>query len=138
MRQAAANFAPKVAVAVMLACGAEPGPNINGVWTGVAEEGRGDPWTLEITDSNNKLDGTYTTTNPDPVGSPTITGRISGRYDHPAVSVRLVVLFHGAPVHWDCEYAATVNGDRDSMSGTVDCYLGFYHVFSHPLTLARE
>ena len=138
MRQAAAKHAFKVAVAVMLACGTEPGPNINGVWEAWRRRAEGTRGRWRSRTATKKLSGTYTTTNPDPDGSPTITGDIGGRYDHPAVSVRLVVLFHGAPVHWDCEYAATVNGDRDSMSGTVDCYLGFYHVFSHPLTLARE
>lgn len=136
---AKSRFPVKVAVALVLACGTGPESNIDGVWTGVSED-KADPWTLEITDSNDELRGTYTTRhpNPSPLSSDsTISGGITGGYGHPSVTVRLVVPFHGTPLHWDCEYVATVNADRDSMSGTVTCYLTYIHVFSDPLELQR-
>ncbi|MDE2795897.1 MAG: hypothetical protein OXL34_13840 [Gemmatimonadota bacterium] len=137
---AGSRFPVKVAVALVLACGTEPKPNIDGVWTGVTED-RTDPWTLEITDSNDRLRGTYTTRNPDPSplsSDSTISGGITGGYGHPSVTMSLVIPFHGTSLHWDCDYVATVDADRDSMSGTVTCYLTYIHVFSDPLVLHRR
>jgi len=54
---AGTRFPVKVAVALVLACGTEPKPNIDGVWTGGTED-RTDPWTLEITNSNDRHRGT--------------------------------------------------------------------------------
>lgn len=99
---------------------------IAGTWE--ARDSEGDAWTMELSGTE-AVSGTYLLISAG--SSLSLHGSITGRYDYPAVSLKLRIELDGVV---DCDIRGTMTQSGKTISGTATCSNGW----TSPLDLQRR